>query len=35
VDKTGTIRAYYNGVGETADAEHLRLVADIKRLLAE
>ena len=35
VDKTGTIRAYYNGVGETADAEHQRLVADIKRLLAE
>ncbi len=35
VDKTGTIRAYYDGIGETAEKDHQRLVADIKRLLAE
>lgn len=35
VDKTGTIRAYYDGIGETAGKDHQRIVADIKRLLAE
>ena len=35
VDKTGTIRAYYDGIGETAEKDRQRLIADIKRLLAE
>ena len=34
VDQQGWIRGYYDGVGDTAEADSARLVADIKRLLA-
>jgi len=35
VDKAGWIRGYYDGIGETAKKDRTRLIADIKRLLAE
>ncbi len=35
IDKAGWIRGYYDGIGEKQDAEAKRLLADIKRLLAE
>lgn len=35
VDKAGWIRGYYDGIGETAEKERARIIADIKRLIAE
>jgi protein SCO1/2 len=35
VDKEGWIRGYYDGMGENVEQETARLLADIKRLLAE
>ncbi len=35
IDQQGNIRGYYDGVGDNAPAEKARLLADIKRLLAE
>jgi protein SCO1/2 len=35
IDKQGNIRGYYDGIGDNAAADKDRLLADIKRLLAE
>jgi len=35
IDQQGWIRGYYDGVGDNAPEEKTRLLADIKRLLAE
>lgn len=35
IDQQGWIRGYYDGVGDNASEEKVRLLADIKRLLAE
>jgi protein SCO1 len=35
VDKAGWIRGYYDGIGEAAEKDRARLIADIQRLLTE